>query len=289
MSAFLVKDIIPGNNIRNPVLLGNIDGELLFATAEDSGQATPKLWRTDGTEAGTVLVQDDFGISFPTSPRGPVTTSGNNFFFFLRPEFGTTFLYKTDGTAEGSFSIFGFDGRNAQSFGEVTDVNGTVFAAFGNVAEPRSFLQGNLLKFDPTTFDPITVKDNFANGSPANLTNIDGTLYFSAAENNSEGEIQDKELWKSDGTNAGTVEVKDINPGDGSSDPENLTDVKGTLYFTVDDGTNGRELWKSDGTEDGTVLVKDIISGSASSEPNNLTEVNGKLFFTADDSHNGTE
>ena len=46
-----------------------------------------------------------------------------------------------------------------------------------------------------------------------------------------------------------------------------LTNVNGTLFFTANDGTNGRELWKSDGTADGTVLVKDIASGSSSSSP----------------------
>ena len=44
--------------------------------------------------------------------------------------------------------------------------------------------------------------------------------------------------------------------------PRNLTNVNGTLFFTADDGTNGRELWKSDGTAAGTVLVKDISPGS---------------------------
>ena len=66
------------------------------------------------------------------------------------------------------------------------------------------------------------------------------------------------ELWKSDGTKAGTVLVKDINPGDATAPPSALTDVGGTLFFTADDGTHGRELWTSDGTKAGTVLVKDI-------------------------------
>ncbi|MEB3831575.1 ELWxxDGT repeat protein, partial [Phormidium sp. CCY1219] len=65
------------------------------------------------------------------------------------------------------------------------------------------------------------------------------------------------ELWKSDGTAAGTVLVKDIRSGSGSSNPSNLTNINGTLYFGADDGTNGFELWKSDGTAAGTVLVKD--------------------------------
>ena len=32
----------------------------------------------------------------------------------------------------------------------------------------------------------------------------------------------------------------------------------GKLFFTANDGKNGRELWKTDGTKAGTVLVKDI-------------------------------
>ena len=72
--------------------------------------------------------------------------------------------------------------------------------------------------------------------------------------------IHGPELWKSDGTRAGTVLVKDIDPDDGYDEygPSSLTGVGGTLFFTADDGTHGRELWKSDGTRAGTVLVKDI-------------------------------
>ena len=57
------------------------------------------------------------------------------------------------------------------------------------------------------------------------------------------------ELWKSDGTDGGTVLVKDIRGGTDSSVPRYLTNVGGTLYFRANDGSSGHELWKSDGTE----------------------------------------
>src|SRR5262245_27594320 len=56
------------------------------------------------------------------------------------------------------------------------------------------------------------------------------------------------ELWKSDGTAAGTVLVKDLNPGPLGSLPMDpgFIEVDGTLFFMASDGIHGLELWKSD-------------------------------------------
>jgi ELWxxDGT repeat protein len=56
------------------------------------------------------------------------------------------------------------------------------------------------------------------------------------------------ELWKSDGTEEGTVMVKDIRPGPDPSDPNGMTVMGDTLYFSAKDGIHGNELWTSDGT-----------------------------------------
>ncbi|MGZ6546395.1 MAG: ELWxxDGT repeat protein, partial [Actinomycetota bacterium] len=81
----------------------------------------------------------------------------------------------------------------------------------------------------------------------------------------------------SDGTDAGTLMVKDLVPGSDSSLPGSVsgfpgafTDGGGTLFFTANDGAHGYELWRSDGTDAGTVSVQDINPGSEGSFPSGL-------------------
>ncbi len=116
------------------------------------------------------------------------------------------------------------------------------------------------------------------------FTNVNNSVFFVATTI-----VHGRELWRTDGTTAGTVMVKDINPGVGSSQPSQLTNVNGTLFFSAFVGASGYELWRSDGTAAGTVLVKDIHAGGADSNPTQLTNINGTLFFRANDGSTGGE
>ncbi len=118
---------------------------------------------------------------------------------------------------------------------------------------------------------------------PRELTNVNGTIFF--VQYSGLGE----ELWKSDGTAAGTVLVRDINPGNASSYPYGLVNVGGTLFFSATSPSLGAELWKSDGTSAGTVPVRNLVAGSDGSYPASLTAVGSTLYFAARTNSSGRE
>src|SRR3984893_16989436 len=130
---------------------------------------------------------------------------------------------------------------------------------------------------------PQLLKDiNLQTGSssPGDFVAVGGLVYFAANDG-----IHGRELWKSDGTVAGTQLVMDIGVSRNGSYPSNLTNANGTLFFTAGNG-----LWKSDGTVAGTQLVMEIRSdGDHAVYPAHLTNVSGTLFFSASNSVHGTE
>jgi ELWxxDGT repeat protein len=131
-----------------------------------------------------------------------------------------------------------------------------------------------------TTDSMLPYREMFSKGN---------TIYFAA----NDGE-HGKELWKSDGTEAGTVMVKDINiEDDKNSYISKITSANNTLYFYAIDSSHGRELWKSDGTEEGTVMVKDINFGSNHGIPTSINtkivSIGDTIYFLANDGEHGNE
>ena len=107
-------------------------------------------------------------------------------------------------------------------------------------------------------------------------TSSPGFFFFSADDAR-----HGQELWRTDGTPAGTSLVVDLRPGALGAAPQDLTVFNGLVYFTADDGAHGRELWLTDGTVAGTVLVADIVPGVQGADPAWLRAANTLLYFSA--------
>ena len=81
-----------------------------------------------------------------------------------------------------------------------------------------------------------------------------GRFLFAAADS-----TNGREMWRSDGTSATTVLLKNIAPINLSSNPDHWVRLGTRVLFAADDQEfYGSELWQTDGTTAGTKLLKDI-------------------------------
>lgn len=111
-----------------------------------------------------------------------------------------------------------------------------------------------------------------------------GVLYFTARDPE-----HGAELWRTDGTPAGTRLVSDIRPGPEGSNAERLAAYKGQVWFFADDGQHDNALWRSDGTPAGTVLAIDLPPLAPLTDLEPIWAVGDRLAFMAPAPNGGLE
>ena len=271
---YLVKDIFQGSGywLSEFTIVDNV---LFFIAYKPMGpNSIYELWKSDGTESGTVMVKQFIALSAFGGSVGKLSDINGTLFFAASDENHGEELWKSDGTETGTVMVKDINpGKDSSYIDELTNVNGIAF--FRAIDGSHS---DELWKSDGT--EPGTMMVNDINGSggswPRYFTPIDGTVYFSANDGST-----GHELWKSDGTESGTEQVLDIRPGSSSSEPNDLINFNGLLYFSAHESFC-KELWKSDGTNVGTVSVEDSFTLPDACEPEKLTIANGVLYFRAD-------
>lgn len=306
---YLVKDIWPGDESTHslPSWLTVVGNNVYFAASDHRtvgvGGTGTELWKTDGTDAGTVLVADLYpgpGSGAPNS-SGPEWLANLNGVLLFVAWNGTGFdnqLWRSTGAGASLVKVFGELNSPPE---QLRVVGNRVFFAATDHLFTHPSLDGHgqeLWASDGTGGGTFMVKDintttesGVAFGSaPRDLVNVNGRLFFTAVDN-----ATDRELWTSDGTPGGTVRVADLRPGLDSSRPERLTACGRLLYFSADDGTRGRELWRvkpeSLATTPVAEIAQDINPGGGSSLSfQAILGFGGRhLFFAASDGTSGTE
>lgn len=128
------------------------------------------------------------------------------------------------------------------------------------------------------------VKDIRSGTSGSLLSGIipyNGSLIFKASDG-----VDGSELWKSDGSAAGTTEIADTNPGSASFNPVNMVEFNSKLYFSGLTAALGSEIFSYDGTT--ISIAADIKPGSGSSAPGFIIPFAGNLYFRAQEAASTT-
>jgi ELWxxDGT repeat protein len=241
-----------------------VGGNLLYYLGNTPGLYS-NLWVTDGTSKGSRLVK--FGTSF-----GEIAAAGNIVFFTSGIR-----LMRSDGTSAGTWPVASF--RNPLDLADEGVVpglltgagNGVYFVTQGTGAgdlyASNGIGVGSVLLFDSQVGSMI---------GPHTALLPDRSLLFSV-DKFFEGKV---EIWRSNGTTAGTFRVKTI----GASGVWNLGQegvVIGNYWYFAARGESGDlELWRSNGTGIGTTRFA-VIPGAEGSWRNGVASVvDGTIYFS---------
>ena len=267
-----LTDIAPGSGGNSDIRGSNKAlGGAFFVGASAGGSSPDRVWKSDGTVAGTAVALTTFSTNYLTEQA---TVDGRLAFF------GGSTLMLTDGSDAGTTTYSGSFSAPDQPVA----VNDAVYFYATTAAAGQELWRA------PATGTPAAslvtdIVSGSGDSSPQQLTRVDDRLFFTA---NFPG--SGRELWVSNGTGPGTTQVLDINPGIGDGSIRILGSISGVLYFAANDGSHGQELWRSDGSAAGTMMVKDI----APNGPSGLAlfasglAVNRELFFVANDGSGAT-
>ncbi|MFN0035648.1 MAG: T9SS type A sorting domain-containing protein [Saprospiraceae bacterium] len=245
-SAALVKDGNPGLSSTFPIELTKADNIVYYR----GGYQGRQLWRSDGTEAGTFMV---FQIMLTNQniQSNSLKTLGDKAYFLLQKTSGETELWVSDGSVVGT-------AKAADVPSSVSDVERfEAFFLHGKyiyLAQDQQNLNSEWVASDGTPAGTEILLDFPANagyhaeyyGTRAKSI-LDGSFFFFYCNADN-----DSELWKSDGTAAGTQKVKVIDAYASFL----LGGTQKDIFFLVFQSNEAVHLWASDGTELGTRPIK---------------------------------
>jgi ELWxxDGT repeat protein len=232
----LVADLYPGTNPYNYDLpyssyvrgLTKHNHKLYFSAARSTGW---KLWRSDGTGAGSIPFTNSIATPFFAGP----TVVGDDLYFIgsldqlwtSKGSKSTTRLVKD--IHPGTPSIF---------TNQLTAVGDLLYFVANDPVNGTE-----LWRSDGTTAGTNPVADlnpGSVSSNPQELTVVDDTLFLTA-----ETIANGRELYRVVNPTGNLVPVRHSSASVRASDPKNLSVIDGEVYFSAVTKAFGRELWKS--------------------------------------------
>ncbi len=218
-----------------------------------------KLYKTDGTPDGTVLVKDftpsNANVGYSSQEIHKI---GDEVFFIVASNVRS--IWKTDGTEEGTALLI--DNLPSSNLRAIN--NELFFLQSCNSTQSCLYkVNSSVPQLELIATIPIQYLHNIS-------TENDGIIFFEGAN----------ELWKTNGTEIGTVKVSDLESSEVTSANWTYRFVNNKILFTYYGGESGQEIWVSDGTSEGTFILKDFNPGFRSSYPE-LIHANDNLLFAA--------
>ncbi len=281
----LLSDLNVGAASSFPTGLTAAGGAVWFSADDGDPLLLSRIYRSDGTTAGTVAApQLDCTAGPVYSPRWFAELNGEAMFAAESDYFpGAVKLFRYDATSGCVRHVIDttfYDTVDPVSF------TSTLGAGWFGARDPWGWA---LWTTDgrPTGTRPVVRFGSQGGGAIGAVAALGGRLFVIAND-----EVHGDELWTFDPATETTALVKDALPGPlGASEGSAIVPLpaRGRILYAADDGVAGRELWISDGTTAGTRLLQDLRPGPASSNPERLTKVGDLVYFTADDGASGRE
>ncbi|MBX7101523.1 MAG: hypothetical protein K1X89_27665 [Myxococcaceae bacterium] len=235
-------------------------------------------WVSDGTAAGTHVLVDLCPGSCSGNPLA-FAVVGDALYFVSQTN--GAHLYKSDGVS--AVEVFTFDAGAFGSEWPVALRDALVFDVGYTAADRQLWITDG---GESRRLGSVSPGWNTPYATGQELVQSAGKVFFRGKD-----DTHGVELWVTDGTDAGTVMVRDFLPGAPSGMAMRPAAFDGGVLFWADDGVSGVEPWFSDGTPQGTRLVANIAPGDAGTSaalPFFVTS-SGWAYFSADDGVTGNE
>jgi ELWxxDGT repeat protein len=219
-----------------------VAGDRAFFAVFDQPQTSLSLWVTDGTVPGTVPLAVDLPLLAGTGFHSPALDS--IFFPVFDLDAGEASIWSSDGTPEGTAPLPGFEELPVDiGFPRFVETAGAVFFSF---YDPRSAPLGSLWRADRSgaggALQIAPVRDDLPSAVAGFAPTPDGLRFFVNAGDRAQ-------LWRSDGTAAGTGPLVELPPGTFSAAYGGIAGGVAFLYTTA---AQGPQVWVSDDTVAGT-------------------------------------